>query len=209
MNIKIKNVKKIKELAKEFHRSPAAFLNDVVEGLSFPPGFKEEVRKYSFETVIHRALRSSFYAKKLEEEVYSILGKYDYHIEDGEIDLKERTFWFRMYFTTDEKIIDMDAVHIQFDTGRALVSVERILDELPTIDKLEEAEESVNDELEGHFGDVRAVEFEFHEPIDKNSVTMELTIEDGDYRYLPNLKEINDVLDELEYIIRKTMKLDK
>jgi len=206
LDIKIKDTKKLKELAKEFHLAPAKFLNDVVDDLSFPPGFKEEARKYSFKTVLHRALWSSYYAKKLEEEVYSILGKYDYHIEDGEIDLKERTFWFRMYFTTDEKIMDMDAVHIQFDAGRALVSVERTLDELSDLDRLNEAEQKANEELEGHFGDAEEVDFEFQEPFDGNSVTMELTIADSDYHYLPDLKEINDVLDKLEYIIRKSLK---
>jgi hypothetical protein len=142
----------------------------------------------------------------LEEEVYSILGKYDYHIEDGEIDLKERTFWFKMYFTTDEKKIDMDAVHIQFDTGRVLVAVERTLDEVSNLDSLDEADQKVREELDGEFGNAEEVEFEFQDPLDENSVTMELTISNSDYHYLPDLKEINDVLDKLEYIIRKSLK---
>lgn len=206
LDVKIKDTKKLKELAKEFHLTPSKFLNDVVESLSFPPGFKDEARKYAFKTVLHRALWSSYYAKMLEEEVYGILGKYDYHIEDGGIDLKERTFWFRMYFTTDEKIIDMDAVHIQFDTGRALVAVERTLEELPNLNMLDEAEGKANEELEEYFGDVEEVTFEFQEPVDENSVTMELTITDSDYHYLPDLKEINEVLDKIEYIIRKSLK---
>ncbi len=206
MDIKIKDTKRLKELAKEFHRTPATFINDIIDGFSYPPGFKEEAQKHSFKTVLHRALWSSYYGKMLEEEVYSILGKYDYHIEDGEIDLKERTFWFRMYLTTDEKKIDMDAVHIQFDTGRALVAVERTLEEIPNLDRLDEAEQKVREELDGEFGDAEEVDFEFHDPLVENSVTMELTISDSDYHYLPDLKEINDVLDKLEYITRKNLK---
>ncbi|MDE1764946.1 MAG: hypothetical protein KGI27_01595 [Thaumarchaeota archaeon] len=186
--------------------TPTTFINDVIEGFSYPPGFKEEAQKHSFKTVLHRALWSSYYGKMLEEEVYSILGKYDYHIEDGGIDLKERTFWFRMYLTTDEKKIDMDAVHIQFNTGSSLVSVERTLEEVSNLDKLDDAEASVREELEGSFGDAEQVEFEFQEPLDENSITMELTISDADYHYLPDLKEINDVLDKLEYIVRKSLK---
>jgi len=66
-----------------------------------------------------------------EEEIYSILGKYDYHLEDGGIDFENRSCWFRMYFTGDEKKIDLDSVHFQInDGGGALVTVERTLEDI-------------------------------------------------------------------------------
>lgn len=205
MKIDIKDEKRLKELAKEFNLSPAKFLNNIVDGLSFPPGFKDEARKSSLKTAVHRALWGSYYARKLEEEVYAILGKHDYHIDDGEIDLEKRTCWFNMYFSSDEKLIDLDSIHFQLNEGSsALVAAQRTIDEISSWDKIEEAQSAVTEAAGDHFSDSRDLDIEFHE-IDENSIAIEITIEDEDVVYLPKLKEINKAMDEIEYKFRKVL----
>ena len=208
MDIKIKEPKKLKELAKEFHRTPTSFINDIIEGFAYPPGFKEEVRKNSFRFAFARALWRSYYGQKLEEEIYEVLGKYDYHIEDGEIDLQKRTCWFSLAFSADEKHVDLDSVHVQLDEGSAaLVTVTRTIDQV-SLDgkKLKAAEKVAWEELSGEFSDAPNVEFEFWDPMSDNEITMELRVDEEHFSYLPKLKELNEVMDKIEYTVRKILK---
>jgi len=188
--------------------SPTIFLNTVIENFVAPPGFMNEAKKSSFGTALHRALWGSYYARMIEEEIYSILGKHDYHIEDGEINFKNRSCWFSMYFTADEKIIDLDSVHFQLnDGGGALVTVERTIDEIyyNDEDKLDDAESRALEILQSEF-DALHDNFHFHDPIEENELTMELRIDEENVSYLPKLKELNDVMNKIEYVVRDSLK---
>jgi len=201
-----KLTEKIEELSEEFNQDPKSFVIDLFECLSFPPGFKEEARKSSFKTALSRALHGSLFARKLEEEVYAILGKHDYHIDDGEIDLENRTCWFRMYFSDDEKKIDLTSLHFELEEGSsAIILLERILEDFSNWENFEAAQAAAKEETQNHFDDPRELELEFSEGYDDNSVDMMLTIEDEEVSYLPKLTEINKAMDEMEYKFRKAL----
>lgn len=110
-----------------------------------------------------------------------------------------------MYFSSDEKLIDLDSVHFQLNEGSsALVTAQRTIDEISSWDKIEEAQSAVTEAVGDYFSDSRDLDIEFHE-IDENSIAIEITIEDEDVVYLPKLKEINKAMDEIEYKFRKVL----
>ena len=209
MDIEIHDEKKLKELADEFGEKPEDFLNNVVEGLSFPPGFKNESIKSSFSTALHRALWGSYNSAKLEEAIYEILGKYDYHIDDGDIDFETRTCWFHMYFTENEKKLDLDEVHFQLNDGSsALVLVTKTLEGISDWKNLESAQAAASEDMFQYLDDPREIELEFGDMYDhdgKEYLTITLTVEDEDVSYLPKLDELDNTLHEIEHKFRKAL----
>lgn len=65
MNIKIKNVRKLRDVAKQFRTTPRAIVNDFVEAFHSPPRFEDAVRKSSFVTALNRVLSNSDVAETL------------------------------------------------------------------------------------------------------------------------------------------------
>jgi len=180
VNVKIRDEEKLKKLADEFGQEPEDFINNVVSGLSLPPGFKNESIKSSFATALHRALWGSYNSAKLEESIYEILGRYDYHIDDGEIDFETQTCWFHMYFTDNEKKLDLDEVHFQLNEGSsAQVSVTKTIEGISEWKNIESAQAIASEDLWQYLNDPRNIELEFHDVYEhdgKYFLPMELTV---------------------------------
>ncbi len=209
MNIKINDEKKLRELSGEFGQKPEDFLNAVVDGLSFPPGFKNESIKSSFSTALHRALWGSYNSAKLEEAIYEILGRYDYHIDDGEIDFETRTCWFHMYFTDNEKKLDLDEVHFQLNEGSsALVSATKTLEGISDWKNLESAQGAASEDMFQYLDDPLEIQLEFQDVYEhdgKEYLPMVLTVEEEEVSYLPKLDAVDNVLHEIEHKFRKAL----
>lgn len=111
-----------------------------------------------------------------------------------------------MAFSADEKIIDLDSIHVQFDVGSVILSANRTLEGIdPNHEKLNEAienaEEEINDEFDVEYSNLTVLDH-----VLDDAIIIELEIQDTHFSYLPKLKEINDVMNKAEYIIRKSFK---
>lgn len=209
MNIKINDEKRLKELADEFGEKPEDFLNNVVKGLHFRPEFKNESIKSSFSTALHRALCGSYNTTKLEQSIYEILGRYDYHIDDWEIDFKTRTCWFHMYFTDNKKKLDLDEVHFQLNEGSgALVFVKKSIEVVSDWKNLESACAAASKDLSQYLDGPSESWLEFDEIYDhegKKYLPMILTVKDGDISYIPKLDALDNALHKIEPKFRKAL----
>ncbi|MEP0825882.1 MAG: hypothetical protein HRF40_10380, partial [Nitrososphaera sp.] len=128
MNIKIDDRKGLNEICTKYHTTPDDLFNDFLQALySTPPGFEDTVKRTSFSSALSRAIWNSLVAESVIMQVEQQLGKHEYdYIEDGEIALDERSFWFRISIGENEKLVDIDTIHVQYDKGEALVAAERM-----------------------------------------------------------------------------------
>lgn len=94
MNIKVKDGKKLKDLAKKYHLTPAALVNAFIEALpAAHRSFDDVAKKTSFRRALGMALWNSEFAYGIFQTTEQQLGKHDYEsIEDFGFDPRGAIF---------------------------------------------------------------------------------------------------------------------
>ncbi len=209
MKINIKDEEKLKKLAEEFHESEDDIVNYMLDSFN-ENQFKEIARKSSLKTALYRHSHNLMTIRGLEYEIYAILGEYDYHIEDSGFDFKNKTFWFLMDVSEDEKKIDLDQVHFQINEGSSVqISVKKFINKISNWDKLDDAIDVAKEGLTNHFLDCDHVLLEFDERLDDEDdyIGMEINIGDFQIEYIPKLDECDKVMTEIEHKFRKALEI--
>jgi len=207
MKIDIRDEEKLKKLEDEFHESPEDIINYMLDSFN-EYQFLEIARKSSLKTALYRHSGNLMIVKGLEYEIYEIFGEYDYHIDDCGFDFVNKTFWFLMYVSGDEKKIDLDEMHFQLNEGSSVqVSVKKSIEGISNWEKLDKAIDNAKVELSNHFTDNENTRIEFMDIMDDEDdyIEMEITIGDTDIGYLPKLDECDRVMTEIEHSFRKAL----
>ena len=198
----------IKEkLENEFHESPEDIINYILDSFN-DHQFLEITRKSSLKTALYRHSGNLMIVKGLEYEIYEIFGHYDYHVDDYEFDFANKTLWFLMYVSADEKRIDLNEIHFQLNECSSVqVSVKKFIDRISSWEKLDKAIDNAKEELTNHFLDSEHTRIEFMDIMDDkdDSIEMEIMIGDFKIRYLLKLYECDRVVTEIEYSFRKAL----
>lgn len=215
MEVKIKDAKKLKELAKKYHQTPAALVNAFIEALpAAHRSFDEVAKKTSFRRALGMALWNSEIAYGILQTIEQQLGKHDYEsIEDFGFDPQERSFWFLIDISENEKVVDIDQIHVEVNPGSAILSVMRWVEGIYATDE--------------EWDEIRAALPEYDLPYDlddshsdeggeilgkkyPDSITIDLTFRElEDFSEMPTLVEANEQLNEVERSIRQILKKRK
>lgn len=208
MEVKVKNAKKLKELAKKYHSTPAGLVNAFVEALpAARRSFDDVAKKTSFQKALGMALWNSEFAYHLFSSLERQLGKHDYEsIEDFEFDMQERSFWFLIDIGPNEKVVDIDQIHVQVGPEGAVLSVKRWVDGIyASDDEWEEIKAALSEyDLEDSYSNEAD---EFQGKKSPSSIAIDLNFRGlEDLAEMPTLEEANEQLNEVERAIREFLK---
>lgn len=208
MDVKVKDGKKLKELAKKYHMTPAGLVNAFVEALpAAHRTFDEVAKKTSFRRALGMALWNSEFAYGILSTIEQQLGKHNYEsIEDFGFNPRERSFWFLIDIGENEKVVDIDQIHVEVNPGSAVLSVKRWVEGIyATDEEWDEIRAALPEyDLDDSYSD------EGVELLGKtypDSITIDLTFREmEEFEEMPALVEANEQLNEVERAIREFLK---